>query len=182
MSLTRVRVAAFGAVCIGLGAGATAVVSHLTAPTASLTPAILAPASANQNNDPAAQRAIALVVGQTRASDHATFDQWYRARLNKLAPGIAFEYNAQLSGRPSCGEWAVFAGVIPGPATGPRNTPDVLNQYGAIASVLVQTGSVGGLDFGTADRHVFMLATRCSIQIPSDGHTWLDEFRAGAAP
>jgi len=32
---------------------------------------------------PAAQRAIALVAGTTR-SDGMSFDEWYRARLNRL--------------------------------------------------------------------------------------------------
>lgn len=181
MARARVCLLVAGAVCVATGAGATAALEHLAAPSASLSTAILAPTHADHNNDPAAQRAIALVVGETRASDHSTFDQWYRARLDKLAPGITFQYSALLQGLPSCGEWDVFASVVPGPATGPPNTPDVLNQYGPIAAVLVQSGSVRGLDFSTIGTHVFGLRTNCSYPVPSNGHTWLDAFRAGAA-
>jgi len=72
--------------CIGAGLGAGIVLGRHTA--SSSPPAtLLTPSDTGSvgfgSTDPAAQRAIALVAGTTR-SDGMSFDEWYRARLNRL--------------------------------------------------------------------------------------------------
>ena len=159
---------------LGLGIG----VAHWRLPPAQplLSPSYTQP----RDRGAAARRAVALVIGETRASDGMTFDTWYRARLNKFAPGIEFEYQAELSGNDDCGYWSVYATVIPGPAHGPANTVDVLNQYGAVGTVNEVTGSVAGLDKQSAGVGIYQGA--CLLQPRPAEQTWLDAFRAGAAP
>jgi hypothetical protein len=144
--------------------------------------ALLVPAPDDRGSDPAGDRAIALVVGRTRASDHMTFDQWYRTRLSRLAPGNGVAYIAQLSGSRLCGEWRISAVAVPGPLRGGRAALDVLKRFAAIASVDEVTGKVVGLDERTAGMFGYDISTHCSIAPASSHQTWLDQFDGGAVP
>jgi hypothetical protein len=188
-------IAAVGLTCIGAGLGGGIVLGRHTAST-SPPVTLLTPSDTGDvgfgSTDPAAMRAIALVVGATR-SDGMSFDEWYRARLNRLAPGIRFRYAAGLEGNRVCGYWRVIAGAVPGPVlpSDPPNENDVLNTDGAIASVDGLTGGVVGVNSQTAAVSLLNLESHCSSQ-PQPGQvafstgtptsTWLDQFRAGAAP
>lgn len=125
-------------------------------------------------------QAVALVVGEVR-QDGTTFDSWYRARLDGLAPGIRFTYGAVHDGTDVCGFWKVYAEVIAGPGTGqPANAIQMLNKHGSIATVDELSGRVLGMD--TFGKTYVDQDTHCPVQAPPEQHTWLDDFRAGATP
>jgi hypothetical protein len=174
-----IRLSLVGLALLGVGYGLGFGVSHWTQPQqwARLSPASTQP----RDETAAARRAIALVVGQTRAGDEMTFDAWYRARLNRMAPGIRFEYEALLSGNDICGFWSVYATVIPGPALGPPNEVDVLNRDGIIGSVDEVTGTIQSLDKFSAGASSYRTDDHCLSPLRAT-HAWLDDFRAGASP
>jgi hypothetical protein len=177
----RIRLALTALACVGLGVGSVFAIQRIAVPPGHAGLLSLGTTDAVPDRGSAALRAIALVIGETRSSDGMSFDAWYRARLNRLAPGIMFEYQAQLDGNRTCGGWRIVATVIPGAASGPTNATAVLNADGVVASVDEQTGRAVGLDLHTASIH-YLSASDCNFQPPSDGHTWLDAFRADAAP
>jgi hypothetical protein len=181
-ALRRIRLTLLALALVGLGIGSVVAIQRIAVPPPGAAGLLTPAASGSQPGAGSAeQRAIALAIGETRSSDGMSFGEWYRARLSRLAPGIAFRYEALLSGNDACGEWSVYATVIPGPTRGPSNTTAILNQDGPVASVDEQTGRVIGLDLHTAGVRVFGIGTNCSPQTQSDGHTWLDQFRAGVA-
>lgn len=127
-----------------------------------------------------ADRAIAMVVGEQRPTDHMTLDAWYRTRMSHLAPGIDIQYVALRSGSTACGNWTIDAIAVPGPMHGSRAGLAALNEYGPIGSVDMTSGQIAGLDAHSVAVTVYDLRTNCAAQEPDSGHTWLDEFRNGA--
>lgn len=162
--LITVAAVATAAACFGLGAG----VSHWTQ---GRQWSVLSPSSTTPRDDGVAeQRAIGLVVGMTRTSDGLTFDAWYRAREARLHPGATFSYRALLNGNDVCGFWEVYAMPVRG-----------VVQPQTLASVDEATGAVSGEDeIGSHTSYVAM-TSRCAFAA-RPGHTWLDQFRGGAAP
>lgn len=165
---------------LAAGAGVGVGISHWSSAHAFswLSPSYVQP----RDEGAAAQRAIGLLVGETRATDGMTYDAWYRARLNKAAPGIDFEYRALLDGNDYCGFWSVYAEVIPGPARGPANTIAVLNDEGTVGTVDETSGDVAGLDKRSSGGAAYDIQTGCALQPHPVPPTWFDEFRAGASP
>jgi hypothetical protein len=166
----------FAVLCLGTGLAAGLLIGRHTAPAAP--PALLQPVTGQPvdlGSTAAAQRAIALVVGQSRVGDGMTFDQWYRVRLNRLAPGIHFRYTAQLLGDALCGYWDVGA-IGSGPSQ--PGDADVLNQYGRIAEIDELSGEIvrpndGSVQFATGD---------CISSAPAATSPWYGEFLAGRNP
>jgi hypothetical protein len=167
-----------GGVAIGAGVASLEIHHAETAPVSLLGPA----SHPGTTPDPSAQRAIALVVGETRPVDGLTFDQWYRIRLARLAPGISVRYVAQLLGNGHCGQWEVFAIAA---KSSPTTARGVIDEYGAIASVDVVSGDIVGLGSPAPARgHVTQGAgsSSCPVQPRASGASWLDEFHQGATP
>lgn len=170
----RARLALTGLILVGLAFSAG--VAIVPKPLPWLSPSYGQP----RDQAAAAQRATALLMGQVRPTDGLTFDAWYRARLNRLAPGIQYRYEALLNGNDIGGYWAVYAVVIAGPAYGPSNTVDVLNEDGGVGSVDEATGRVTGLSHSCVS--VSSYQGGCVAEAQPVQQTWFDDFRSGARP
>ena len=162
LALVVTGVAAAG---FGLGVGT----AHWTA--ATQWPLLSPSSAAPRDQEQAERRAIALVAGQTRAADGLTFDAWYRLREARLHPGVDFTYRGFLDGNDLCGYWEVEA--IP-------NSGSVQTQ--PLATVDEQTAAVSGTaEPGGSHVSYYSFARHCAFAAAASD-TWLDQFRAGAAP